>query len=173
MSAEIWKDIPGYEGSYQASTLGRIRSLDRVIECWNGRVMVKKELQGIILKPSIRDGYAHVVLFKKLFKLHRLIATTFLSFDLKSKLVINHLDGNKLNNELNNLEVTTQSGNIKHAFKTGARGLFIGLDGEKKNLKEWAKIYNIKYDTVWNRIRIGWSYEDAIKTPVYNKKGEY
>ena len=173
MSKEEWRDIPGYEGVYQASSLGKVRSLDRSIMCWNGKAIVEKHLVGKILRPSVRSGYEHICLSKKTYKLHRLIALTFLGLKTSTKQVVNHLDGNPLNNEVSNLEVTTQAGNIQHAYDTGLNGIYVEIDGESKSLKQWANDYKIKYATVWNRLRLGWTHEEAIKTPLGEKRGVY
>lgn len=116
---EIWKNITGYEGIYQVSNYGRIKSLKR--KKWNG-----KSFQIIgekILKPSINNvGYYVVNLAKngkqKLVLVHRIVASEFLKND-NNLPVINHKDGNKLNNHVDNLEWTTYQNNNIHAMKTG------------------------------------------------------
>lgn len=102
---ELWKDIPSYEGLYQASTMGRIRSL----------------YTNKILKHEIsKNGYCKVTLCKnrvrKLCSVHRLVATTFLPNHNK-KLQVNHKDGNKTNNCVDNLEWATSKENIIHSYK--------------------------------------------------------
>lgn len=102
---EIWKDIPNYEGLYQASNLGRIKSLPR-----------KYKPNESILKPQKRNGYLKVELCKqdrKQYSVHRLIMMTFFG---NSKLNVNHIDGNKHNNNLENLEYCTQRENCRHVF---------------------------------------------------------
>jgi hypothetical protein len=120
---EIWKDISDYEGLYQASSLGRIRSLDRYKITKNRYGKIKAKIKGIFLKPSINhDGYYEIVLSKngksKMFRLHRVIAKTFLD-NLENKPQVNHIDGNKLNNNINNLEWCTCKENINHAWENG------------------------------------------------------
>lgn len=118
---EIWKDISGYEGLYQASTCGRIRSMDRTTPSkrWNsGRTW-----HGVVLKPK-RDGQnvLRVGLWKegsvKHFLLARLVAQTFLG-DPPEGYTVNHIDGNRLNNSIENLEWLSLADNIKHGFRTG------------------------------------------------------
>lgn len=119
---EIWKDIPNYETAYQASNLGRIRSLDRFVRNNIG----KRLIRGQILKPVIDpNGYYHVSikipnsdLKRRSVKVHRLVADTFL-LKIPGKLKINHIDGDKANNGISNLEYCTTSENIKHALATG------------------------------------------------------
>ncbi len=105
---EIWKDIKGYEGLYQASNLGNIKSLDHI------RKKGKKENQICISKGKIlkqakqkESGYMFVVLSKngktKGFRVHRLIAETFLD-NFNNYKCVNHKDENKENNNANNLE---------------------------------------------------------------------
>lgn len=112
---EIWKDIKGYEGYYQASNLGRIRSVDRYVKNKNGY----NKRRGLILSQSEdKDGYPCVVLCKntnrKTCIVHRLIAITFFDKD-SSTLEVNHIDFNKKNNNINNLELITREENIIHA----------------------------------------------------------
>lgn len=115
---EIWKDIKNYEGLYQISNLGRVKSLKTWIRQYNN--YVEKER---LLKPCVNSvGYYIVVLYKdkhkKTFSLHRLIAQAFIP-NPNNYPQINHIDGNKKNFNINNLEWCTQSYNMIHAFKNG------------------------------------------------------
>ena len=113
MAKEVWRDIPGYEGRYQVSDLGRVR---RVLlpnlggKNKNGYVQVYLPDGGVRYGHSNgknRHGNRAFV--------HRLVAATFLGLDLSSGLEVNHLDGNRSNNRVLNLELVTRSGNIRHA----------------------------------------------------------
>lgn len=102
---EKWKDIKNYEGLYQVSNLGNIRSLDHIRKNGENKVCLSK---GKILKPGILNtGYSFVVLSKngktKGYKVHRLVAETFLKNEKNYKCV-NHKDENKQNNNVENLE---------------------------------------------------------------------
>lgn len=128
---EVWKDIPGYEGYYQVSNFGRVKSLDRTVIDKNGRVMKYK---GVILTPQLNEfGYEKVVLIKsgkrKNFKIHQLVAIAFL--DNPDNLpCINHKDGNKRNNMVSNLEWCTFGENNKHAYEKGLKEPY-DRNGEK------------------------------------------
>lgn len=104
---EIWKDVKGYEGLYQVSNLGR----------------VKNKIRNKCLKPNKTTwGYYGVALYKngisKRFQVHRLVAIAFID-NLMDKKEVNHKDGNKLNNCVENLEWCTRSENMKHSFTMG------------------------------------------------------
>ncbi len=112
---EIWKDIKGYEGLYQISNLGRIKSLPKI----NGYKFQKE----LIRKNELgTNGYLIIVLNKNSkhhsYSIHRLVAQAFIP-NPKDKPQVNHKDGNKLNNNVENLEWTTRSENQKHAYKLG------------------------------------------------------
>lgn len=117
---EIWKDIPDYEGLYQASNLGRVRSLGQTQTRSNGRAICEVHIKGKILKPSL-DGtkrYYGVSLCKnkkiKRHMVHRLIAKTFLD-NPNNYIDVNHKDENKQNNRLENLEWCTHSYNVSYS----------------------------------------------------------
>jgi len=124
---EIWKDIPGQNGFYQASNIGRIRSVDRVI---NGK-RYKINRKGGIIKQSIsKNGYCHITLqglngVKKNFSVHRLILSSFIG---NSELHCNHINGIKTDNRIENLEWVTQSENMKHAHVMNLVNLPKGSD---------------------------------------------
>lgn len=113
MQNEIWKDIIGYEGKYQVSNIGNVKSLDYI----DNRGQLKK---GKLLKRRITEkGYNSAVLYnngkQKCYKVHRLVATAFIE-NSSYKPFVNHIDGNKLNNNVSNLEWCTHQENIIHSF---------------------------------------------------------
>jgi len=120
---EIWKDVKDYEGYYQISNLGNVKSLERYRKGRNNSKCIVKER---ILKETkgYCDRYKGVLLcnngIKKKITIHRLVAQAFVS-NLENKPCVNHLDGNKLNNNVKNLEWCTYSENDKHAYKIGLR----------------------------------------------------
>ena len=119
---EIWKDLAEYEGLYQVSNTGIVKSYDRKVSCKSGATRLCK---GKILKQFENErGYLCVVLTKdkksKIAKVHRLVAKTFLdNFDNKPQ--VNHIDGDKRNNNIGNLEWVTNSENMLHAYAIGLR----------------------------------------------------
>ena len=115
---EIWKDIEGYENKYQISNLGNVKSL----ETWTGDKYIRREK---ILKNMVYgNGYYYVCLSKngkvKKYKVNRLVAQAFIP-NPDNKPFTNHIDGDKLNNNVDNLEWCTQSENMKHASMIGLR----------------------------------------------------
>lgn len=119
---EIWKDIKGFEGIYQVSNMGNVRSLDRTVHYKNGR---KRFYKGQILAPHIETlGYLSVCLLKNskrtYVRIHRLVADAFMTNN-HQKPEVNHIDGNKKNNAVSNLEYATHSENMQHAVKNGLK----------------------------------------------------
>lgn len=115
MKEEIWKDIEGFEGLYQVSNLGRVKSLDRYVNAKSNSKCFKK---GKILKIRTNwDGYKGVTLCKKgrkyKFQLHRLIAQAFIP-NPHNYPIINHKDENKSNNCIENIEWCTYSYNTNY-----------------------------------------------------------
>lgn len=112
---EIWKPIEGYENLYQISNLGRVKSLPKPYK--NNAISKEK-----ILNPRINDnGYCVVELYKerkrKVYRIHKLVIQNFIGNN--DKLDVNHLDGNKQNNRLDNLEYCTRKENMIHAVRMG------------------------------------------------------
>lgn len=105
---EEWKDITNYEGLYQISSLGRVRSLDKTVDvCYIGGKPFKRKTKGRILKPYIfSGGFMTVSLYKDGISedwfVHRLVAFAFLE-NKKNKKIVSFKDGNKYNISLDNL----------------------------------------------------------------------
>ena len=90
--SEEWRDIPGYEGIYQVSNLGNVRSLDRTLECKNGRII---KLKGKLLKQGNKNGYRFVNLcYGHSVSVHVLVAQAFLG-DRPDKMDVCHINGNR------------------------------------------------------------------------------
>lgn len=138
---EEWRDIKGYEGLYQVSNMGNVRSVAHTTVYRDGRV---GHYEGKMLVPCDGgNGYKYANLSKNgitnLGWLHRLVAETFLHKD-DERNVVNHKDGNKHNNTVGNLEWVTYSENNKHAVRTGLLNMepFIvaGSTARKKKIEQ-------------------------------------
>lgn len=121
MKKEIWKDIKGYEGFYQISNLGKVKSLKRTISFRRNGVNNTIKVKTIILSPGkYRGGYLQVSLNKRgkgtTNKMHRLVGQAFIP-NPENKPCINHLNGIKTNNYAQNLEWCTYEENNRHAIK--------------------------------------------------------
>lgn len=117
---ENWKDINGWEGLYQISDHGNVKSLPRKVK---GREEIILDVLGCIRKPRVgKCGYYYINLknsgISKTVKNHRLVAQHFVD-GYEDGLVVNHKDGNKLNNHYSNLEWVTLSRNSIHALEIG------------------------------------------------------
>jgi hypothetical protein len=117
---EIWKDISGYEGFYQVSNFGRVRSLDRKV---NHYLSGTKIFRGQIIKSHPNHGgYLMVPLCKKrkraLLQIHRLVALAFIP-NTDNKPCVNHLDADRQNNAVENLQWCTHLENVRHSMSIG------------------------------------------------------
>lgn len=116
---EIWKDIVGAEGSYQVSNLGNIRTLDRILLRKDGRTQRKKG-QPIVIRLNPQTGYYEfkLNLSGRLYvkKVHRVVAEAFIPNHDLTKVCVNHKNGNKLDNHVENLEWVSYSENLKHSY---------------------------------------------------------
>lgn len=160
LNNEIWKTIIGFEERYEISNLGRIRSIQTN----------HNKKQSIIRKQYIRSKtcqYSYVQLWcknkGKAFAVHRLVAIHFIPNPAK-KPMVNHLDGNKLNNNWDNLEWCTYFENHKHAFKTKLRKIPINTLNQKRG--KTSKYRNVTYDVTRHR----WLGCVKIKGKMYCKR---
>lgn len=116
---EIWKDIIGYEGRYMISNKGQVKSLPRKVNRNNSVQITKEIIKKLrINKSGYNTAYLAIIKSYRHFMVHRLVAIAFIP-NKENKPFINHIDGNKLNNHVDNLEWCTSSENIKHAYKNG------------------------------------------------------
>ena len=118
---EIWKDVKGYEGVYRVSSFGRVRSLDRVSS-------IGRKLKGKVLKQKVTKGYNMVSLSKdgnpKGKTVSRLVAKTFIP-NPENKPEVNHIDENKQNNHVDNLEWVTAKENANHGTRKERIGKYV------------------------------------------------
>lgn len=180
---EIWKDVKGYEGVYQVSSKGSVRSLDRYINrrtCTGVKALLF--VKGRVLKAATnRGGYAYVILTdsKPISKTaHRLVAITFIP-NPDNKPEVNHINGIKTDNRVENLEWCTHQENVQHAFRTGlknadhargSRNKMSKLNRHKVRAIRWAlnsnyivldlaKYYGVSMTTIYNiRKRKTWKH---------------
>lgn len=145
---EIWKDIKGYETKYQVSNLGRIKSC----KFWSGNRYISNEK--ILKQANTPKGYLVVCLRKnnkaKVYRVHRLVAQAFIP-NPEDKPQINHIDNNRKNNKVDNLEWVNNSENQQHAFKYGNQKRYKGsknysaikitqYDKDNNFISEWGSI---------------------------------
>ena len=141
---EEWKDIKGYEGYYQISNFGRVKSLPRDV----GSDRCKKES---IMKTSLdKDGYENLVLRKngkqRHFRVNRLVAEAFLE-NPNNYPQVNHKDEDKTNNNVNNLEWCSAKYNVNYGSRTekASKKVICVTTGKIfKSIAEASKYYNLK-----------------------------
>ena len=136
---EVWKDIPGFEGWYQASNLGRIRSLDRYVNYKTSGTALKK---GKILKDKVSNkGYLEVTLVQNgrhcYKRVHQLVAASFIPNPYGYS-CINHINENKFDNRADNLEWCTPQLNIDAYYKSRTKLYQYTLEG--KLIKIWNSV---------------------------------
>lgn len=175
---EVWKPIIGYEGYYEVSNYGYVRTVTRFITNSGKHGMWYKSR---LLKFNVdKDGYNTVALQRdgkvKRLKVHRLVLSTFNKDE--SDMQVNHIDGDKANNCLDNLEWVTSSQNIKHAYNIGLKTQ-VGAKNNSSKLseqqvmqicdlfknttftnKEIADMFHLKSDETVRRIRkrVSWTH---------------
>ena len=131
---EVWKDVKHYEGFYQVSNLGRVRSVDREVYAGNGKTRVAN---GKVLTPN-DNGYGYLIVFltkdgKRVnHYVHRLVAEAFVG-EFSEHNVVNHIDYNTKNNRADNLEITTQEQNVRYSSHNMChpKRTKVGKTGEK------------------------------------------
>tara|TARA_R110001599_G_scaffold72650_1_gene201379 strand:- start:2731 stop:3228 length:498 start_codon:yes stop_codon:yes gene_type:complete len=160
---EIFKDIKGYEGFYQVSNLGNVKSIDRVNNL--GRLLKTKTLKN----SKMSSGYFSVRLSRggrqKTFSIHKLVAIAFLNHKPCSyEIVVDHIDNDKLNNKADNLQLITQRENSSKN-RDNSSG-YTGVYWNETN-KNWKSIIRIKGKSKYlgsfnNVIDAHNTYQDAL-----------
>lgn len=158
MNEEVWKDIKGYEGLYQISNYGRVKSLERLIKKFCGNYTIKEK----ILKQSKNaDGYLQVSLFQKknvskTYRVHRLVAEAFIS-NHENKSIVDHINGERTDNRVENLRWVSQKENINNPITLGRMSKSKIGTKLSEEVKEIIKLTHSKpilqYDMYGNFIR--------------------
>lgn len=147
MEKEIFRPIIGFEDKYEISNIGNVKSLN-----------YRQTKNSNNLKPKIskQTGYKEVVLSnkktKKTISIHKLVASAFIP-NLDNKPCINHIDGNKLNNHVDNLEWCSYSENTVHSFKIGTQRpnyIILKNNGKLKRKKVLQFDKNMNFIKEWN-----------------------
>lgn len=182
---EVWKDIKDFEGLYQISSYGRVKSLPKIHKT-KGKYISKTK----ILKCGYKiTGYLFVNLYKdkhrKMFSLHYLVANNFIINDNNYPLVM-HLDNNKKNNHISNLKFGTYKENIKSAYDDGLhRNMKSIVQYNKygdiikiyKSITEASLLTNVSITSISNCLanrsksagKYMWKYYDKERESEYNE----
>lgn len=139
INGEIWKDIPNYEGYYQASNIGRVRSLDRTVLTSRG----KRVYKGKLIEGTVNKGYRRATLcingIGRNLKFSQLVAMTFLGHEPSgSFLVVDHINGDKSDDRVENLRIVTQRANTTTCFRSNKGSFsseYVGVNWSKSKSK--------------------------------------
>jgi hypothetical protein len=178
---EIWRDVAGYEGLYQVSNFGRLSSLCK----WSHGKICKRRARKILkLFYNKKTGYLCYVFGQwgifpdKRANIHRLVANAFIP-NPENLPEVNHIDGNKLNNNASNLEWNTRLQNIRHAYKNNLIPILKGAECHnarfnEKQVKEifhspygarkLSRLLNVPYSTI-NGIKNGSNWNHITGLP--------
>ena len=122
---EEWKDIEGWENKYQVSNMGRIKSVERQVEVYSPKkngTFIKTFYEKLLKPRRSSNNYQNITLYKDgktyCYTIHRLVANAFIP-NINNLEEINHMDGDKTNNSIYNLEWISHEDNIKHAIENG------------------------------------------------------
>ena len=175
---EVWKDIDNFEG-YQISNFGRVRTHNKITFT---KIHGERHWKDRILKPTIseKDKCSRIKLWKdgsvKCFLVHRLVADAFLGEKIATNLTVNHKDGNRLNNRLDNLEWITREENIRHGFNTGLYHNQIKIKLINKNnnydrvfrsMSEASRVMNKNHGYISSKIKQNIFEDDNFQWKVY------
>lgn len=167
---EEWRSVIGYEGLYEVSNTGRVRSLDRCVKYSNGQIHLYK---GKILSPVIKDnGYLVVNLQRRTFYIHRLVTEAFIP-NPDNLIEVNHKDEDKTNNSVDNLEWCDHKYNVNfgtrniRAKETAVKNGYWSSLSRKEYRKKW---YQENKDKINDRQR---TYYQENRDRICEQKKEY
>ena len=136
---EVWKDVVDYEGLYQVSNLGRVKGCERIVKHFRGGNRILKEKFRSL--SNDKDGYKFLDLYKngkgQIMRVHRLVSMAFIK-NPENKSQVNHINGIKYDNNIDNLEWSTSHENMQHAFRTGL---------QKPNINNEKSVFMYSKDT--------------------------
>lgn len=174
---EVWKPIKNFENHYHVSNLGNVKSLERVIIRKDGRIMTFKSK--LLKKQKTTNGYLSITIDRKHKSIHRLVAEAFLH-KIEGKYDVNHIDCDKFNNCVTNLEWANKSENIQHAIKNNRFKKYLGknhwrslpilqIDLDGNLIKKWDSIMDVKRELNLDSKSIIY----CCKGKIYKKVGGY
>lgn len=141
---EVWKDVKGYGGRYKISSFGNVKSMERIVKNKNGYRVIKN----LIMKKYISTNGYHIVMLSKNSKtkthsIHSLIAASFMNHIPNGfEIVIDHIDNNKLNNHIDNLQlITNRENSIKDRNCKGESSKYVGVYFHKRTKKYMSRIF--------------------------------
>lgn len=161
---ELFKDVANYEGIYQVSNFGNVKTLQRNIYNKLGKLHYIQPEK--LLKPSVfKNGYKYISMHKnkkiKVKTIHSLVAEAFIE-NTYNKRTVNHIDGNKLNNHFTNLEWATDKENLEHNFVIGI--------SKRYSLIAYNNNTYLEFSKVSDACKLGFSQKSISNSVIKNKK---
>lgn len=169
---EIWKDIKGYEGIYQVSNYGKVKSLDRAIWMEINNCFGKFK-SNLLKQENGANGYPKVVLCKnnlpKTYLVHRLITIAFIP-NPYNKPEVNHKNGIKIDNRLENLEWVTLSENHTHAYKIGLQKAYGENNGRAKLNSFQVRVIRKSKDSTGRELSVIFNISEQVICQILKNK---